>query len=73
MKNKVNFKAVDLEKMEKQLRVHLINSLGGFKSVALVGTSDSQGNTNLSVFSSFFHIGVATFDWSDLFVLLRCK
>jgi flavin reductase (DIM6/NTAB) family NADH-FMN oxidoreductase RutF len=25
--------------------------------VALVGTSDTQGNTNLSVFSSFFHIG----------------
>lgn len=57
MKNKVNFKTADLEKMEKQIRVHLINSLGGFKSVALVGTSDSQGKTNLSVFSSFFHIG----------------
>jgi flavin reductase (DIM6/NTAB) family NADH-FMN oxidoreductase RutF len=57
MKNKLNFKTSDLEKMEKQTVVHLINSLGGFKSVALVGTSDSQGNTNLSVFSSFFHIG----------------
>lgn len=57
MRNKVNFKTADLQKMEKQIRVHLINSLGGFKSVALVGTSDLQGNTNLSVFSSFFHIG----------------
>lgn len=57
MKNKLNFKTSDLEKMEKQTVVHLINSLGGFKSVALVGTSDIQGNTNLSVFSSFFHIG----------------
>ena len=43
--------------MEKQERVHFINSLGGFKSVALVGTSDKNGNTNLAIFSSFFHIG----------------
>lgn len=57
MKNKINFKTSDLEKMDKQTAVHLINSLGGFKSVALVGTSDGQGNTNLSIFSSFFHIG----------------
>lgn len=57
MKNKINFKTSDLEKMEKQTAVHLINSLGGFKSVALVGTSDNQGNTNLSIFNSFFHIG----------------
>ena len=47
----------DLEKLEKQKRVHLINSLGGFKSVALVGTTDKKGNTNLGIFSSFFHIG----------------
>ncbi|OXE98208.1 flavin oxidoreductase [Flavobacterium araucananum] len=53
----MNFKTSDLEKMEKQTAVHLINSLGGFKSVALVGTSNVQGNTNLSIFSSFFHIG----------------
>lgn len=57
MKNKINFKTSDLEKLEKQTAVHLINSLGGFKSVALVGTSDNEGNTNLSIFSSFFHIG----------------
>lgn len=43
--------------MEKQERVHLINSLGGFKSVNLVGTSDSNGNTNLAIFNSIFHIG----------------
>ncbi|PWJ96755.1 flavin reductase (DIM6/NTAB) family NADH-FMN oxidoreductase RutF [Flavobacterium araucananum] len=57
MKNKINFKTSDLEKMDKQTAVHLINSLGGFKSVALAGTSDNEGNTNLSIFSSFFHIG----------------
>jgi flavin reductase (DIM6/NTAB) family NADH-FMN oxidoreductase RutF len=43
--------------MEKQFRVNLINSLGGFKSVSLVGTIDKKGNTNLAIFSSFFHIG----------------
>jgi flavin reductase (DIM6/NTAB) family NADH-FMN oxidoreductase RutF len=43
--------------MEKQTRVHFINSIGGFKSVSLVGTVDKQGNTNLAVFSSLVHIG----------------
>jgi flavin reductase (DIM6/NTAB) family NADH-FMN oxidoreductase RutF len=43
--------------MEKQYRVHLINSLGGFKSVVLVGTADAQRNTNVAIFSSVFHIG----------------
>lgn len=43
--------------MDLRKRVHLINSLGGFKSVALVGTSDLKGNTNLAIFSSFFHLG----------------
>ena len=57
METKVNFKSADLMQMEKQFRVHFINSLGGFKSVALVGTADASGSTNLSVFSSFFHIG----------------
>ena len=47
----------EIERLEKQKRVHLINSLGGFKSVALVGTSDENKNSNLSIFSSFFHLG----------------
>ena len=57
MNNKIYINSTDIEKFEKQKRVHLINSLGGFKSVALVGTSDKNGNTNLAIFSSFFHIG----------------
>jgi flavin reductase (DIM6/NTAB) family NADH-FMN oxidoreductase RutF len=52
-----HFSSVAIAALEKQTRVHLINSLGGFKSVALVGTSDSEGNTNLAIFSSVFHIG----------------
>ena len=43
--------------MEKQIRVHLINCLGGFKSVSLVGTADKNGNSNVAIFSSFFHVG----------------
>lgn len=47
----------DIMAMEKQFRVHFINSLGGFKSVALIGTTDASGNTNLAIFSSVFHLG----------------
>jgi flavin reductase (DIM6/NTAB) family NADH-FMN oxidoreductase RutF len=57
MSHKTYINTLDLEKLEKQQQVNLINSLGGFKSVALVGTSNSNGNTNLAIFSSFFHIG----------------
>lgn len=46
-----------LNAMEKQFRVHLINSLGGFKSVSLVGTADQNRNPNLAIFSSVFHVG----------------
>ena len=57
MDNKIYFDTETIDRLEKQQRVHLINSLGGFKSVALVGTSNTQGKTNLGIFSSFFHIG----------------
>lgn len=46
-----------LMQMEKQYRAMFINSLGGFKSLQLLGTVDETGNTNLSVFSSIFHLG----------------
>ena len=52
-----HFTSEALTQLEKNERAHLINSLGGFKSLALVGTSDSKGNTNLAVFSSVFHVG----------------
>lgn len=52
-----HFSSEAIAAMEKQTRVHLINSLGGFKSVALVGTADAERNTNLAIFSSVFHIG----------------
>ena len=54
---KIHLNKNQIELLEKQERVHLINSLGGFKSVALVGTADKNKNENLAIFSSFFHIG----------------
>jgi flavin reductase (DIM6/NTAB) family NADH-FMN oxidoreductase RutF len=47
----------DITMMEKQERVHFINSLGGFKSVSLIGTVDNFSNENLAIFSSVFHLG----------------
>lgn len=46
-----------LMQMEKQYRAMFINSLGGFKSLQLLGTVNEAGNTNLSVYSSIFHLG----------------
>ena len=43
--------------MEQRQRAHLINSVGGFKSVCLIGTIDNLGNTNLAIFNSIVHIG----------------
>jgi flavin reductase (DIM6/NTAB) family NADH-FMN oxidoreductase RutF len=54
---KINFNSEAILSLDKNKRVHLINSLGGFKSVSLIGTSDSEGRINLAIFSSIFHIG----------------
>ena len=43
--------------MEKQERVHFANSLGGFKSVGLIGTQNNSGQTNLAIVDSILHIG----------------
>jgi flavin reductase (DIM6/NTAB) family NADH-FMN oxidoreductase RutF len=54
---KAHFTSKEILAMDKQKRVHFINSLGGFKSVALVGTATKNGATNVAIFSSLFHIG----------------
>ena len=43
--------------MAPQARALLINSLPGYKSAMLVGTSDAKGLTNLTIVSSHFHLG----------------
>jgi flavin reductase (DIM6/NTAB) family NADH-FMN oxidoreductase RutF len=47
----------DLGKMEQRYRAQLINSVGGFKSVCLIGTTDANQSNNLAIFSSIVHIG----------------
>lgn len=42
---------------EKRYRANFINSLGGFKSLVLVGTINKNGEENLATFSSLFHLG----------------
>lgn len=49
----------DLMEMKKSERTNLVNSIGGFKSVCLIGTKDKQGLTNLAVFNSIVHIGAS--------------
>ena len=43
--------------MEQRFRAQFVNSLSGFKSACLVGTQNSNGQTNLSIISSIFHVG----------------
>ena len=43
--------------MEKFFRINLINSIGGYKPVNLLGTINNLGITNLCVVSSVFHLG----------------
>lgn len=52
-----HFSTTDIALMEQRYRAAFINSLGGFKSVVLIGTANEQGQTNLAVFNSLFHIG----------------
>lgn len=47
----------EIMNMEKQERVHFANSLGGFKSVGLIGTQNNKNQTNLAIVDSILHIG----------------
>ncbi|MFO0477949.1 MAG: flavin reductase family protein [Bacteroidota bacterium] len=49
----------NLISMEKRQRSNLINSIGGFKSVCLIGTINHAGQTNLAIFNSIVHIGAS--------------
>jgi flavin reductase (DIM6/NTAB) family NADH-FMN oxidoreductase RutF len=45
--------------IEQRKRAHLINSLGGYKSICLIGTADNKEKTNVAIFSSIVHIGAS--------------
>ena len=53
--NQITFEQI--MNMEKQARVHFANSLGGFKSVGLIGTKNKNNQTNLAIVDSILHIG----------------
>jgi len=42
---------------DQKYRATFINSLGGFKSICLIGTKSNAGLSNLAIFSSIIHIG----------------
>ena len=54
---KIKITEADLVQMEQRKRANLINSVGGFKSVCLIGTTDVHGQSNLAIFNSIVHIG----------------
>jgi flavin reductase (DIM6/NTAB) family NADH-FMN oxidoreductase RutF len=51
------FTTADLDGMEKLSRVQLATSLPGVKPIALIGTKDRAGRSNLAPFSSIIHLG----------------
>jgi flavin reductase (DIM6/NTAB) family NADH-FMN oxidoreductase RutF len=55
--SKLEFNSSDIGGFEQRYRATFINSLGGYKSLSLIGTRSPNGQSNLAVFNSFFHIG----------------
>jgi flavin reductase (DIM6/NTAB) family NADH-FMN oxidoreductase RutF len=49
----------ELLNMTTRYRIQLVNSLSGFKSANLIGTSNEQGIHNLAIFSSVVHLGAS--------------
>ena len=48
---------LDIELLPQRKRGRLINSLSGFKSANVIGTTDGMGHHNLAMFSSVVHLG----------------
>ena len=55
--NKIKMLSSDIVEMDARFRAAFVNSLSGFKSASLIGTINSAGISNLSIFSSVLHIG----------------
>ena len=53
----VRWTRADLDAWPSRKRARTVNSLSGFKSATLVGSSDPEGVHNLSVVSSVVHLG----------------
>lgn len=58
--NKLQYICQDtFNSFETRKRAHFVNSLSGVKSANLIGTISSDGQTNLSIVSSAFHLGAS--------------
>jgi len=53
----ITFTSVALAEQEKHYRTNFINSLSGFKSLQLLGSINQEGQANLAIFNSIFHVG----------------
>lgn len=51
------FNKQDINSLNKIYRINLINSCSGFKSANLLGSTSTNGKTNVAVFSSVTHLG----------------
>ena len=51
------FRGDDFAQLDKRFRTQLINSIPGIKALQLVGTRDAEGQENLAIFNSIFHVG----------------
>lgn len=47
----------DIAQLPPRFRANLINSVTGYKSCNLIGSKSTDGETNLTIFSSVIHIG----------------
>lgn len=55
--NTQHISSTDLLAMEQRYRATFVNSLGGFKSICLIGTKNKSQQSNLAIFNSIVHIG----------------
>ncbi len=51
------FSQSEIAGFEQRFRTNFVNSLAGFRSLNLVGTINMEGNENLAIFNSIFHVG----------------
>lgn len=47
----------DLNALDQEYRRSFVNSLAGFRQVAMVGTKSVEGVSNLAIFNSLIHLG----------------
>lgn len=47
----------DIQQLERKRRLNIINSVSGIKPANLIGTISDDGQPNVAIFSSVFHLG----------------